>query len=129
MLPAAAVFKRLRPRPHTAIITRMRDETRKEPLHPTVKATGWVLYGVFFGATEGVAKAFVADLVPAERRGTAFGLLGMAEGLLVLPASLLCGFLWDTTGTATWSLVLGGAFALAAACVLLVLVPARPGGH
>jgi MFS family permease len=92
-------------------------------------AAAWTLfglYGIFFGATEGVAKAFVGDIVPAERRGTAFGLLGMAEGLLVLPASLLCGALWDATGAATLPLVLGGAFALAAAGVLLVLVPASP---
>ncbi|HAK96541.1 MAG TPA: MFS transporter [Planctomycetes bacterium] len=89
----------------------------------------FALYGVFFGATEGVAKAFVADLVPAEKRGTAFGLLGMAEGLLVLPASLLCGALWDATSTAKLSLVLGGAFALAAALVLLALVRAPRGNR
>ncbi len=42
----------------------------------------WLLfaaYGIFFGATEGVAKAYVADLVPSAARGRAFGLLGMVR--------------------------------------------------
>jgi len=58
----------------------------------------WLLfacYGVFYGMTEGVARAFVADLVPAEKRGTAFGLYHGVVGLTLLPASLLAGWLWQ----------------------------------
>ena len=53
----------------------------------------FAVYGVYFGLTEGVEKALVADLVPAERRGTAFGWYNLAIGLGALPASLLFGIL------------------------------------
>lgn len=58
----------------------------------------WVLfagYGIYYGAFAGVGKAFVADLVPAERRGTAYGLYNGVMSLFLLPASLLAGWLWD----------------------------------
>ena len=90
----------------------------------------WALfgvYGLFFGLTEGVAKAFVADLVPKGARGRAFGLLGMVEGLLLIPASLAAGWLWDATGSGAVPLLLNAGFALAAAAWLAAAVraPAR----
>lgn len=61
----------------------------------------WVLfglYGIYYGLTEGSAKAFVADLVPANQRGTAYGLFNAAVGLAALPASLIAGLLWQGAG-------------------------------
>jgi len=58
----------------------------------------WLLfacYGVYYGMVEGVARAFVADLVPEERRGTAYGLYHGVVGLTLLPASLIAGWLWQ----------------------------------
>ncbi|OGO04627.1 MAG: MFS transporter [Chloroflexi bacterium RBG_13_54_9] len=55
----------------------------------------YVLYGLYYGATEGVAKAFVADLIPANRRGTGYGLYNGAVGVTVLPASVIAGWLWQ----------------------------------
>ena len=58
----------------------------------------WLLfacYGLYYGVVEGVARAFVADLVPEEKRGTAFGLYHGVVGLTLLPASLLAGWLWQ----------------------------------
>jgi MFS family permease len=63
----------------------------------------WVLfaaYGIYYGIVEGVAKAFVADLVPAERRGTAYGYYQTAVGLMLLPASVIAGLLWDMVSPA-----------------------------
>ncbi|AVX19882.1 Na+/melibiose symporter [Carboxydocella sporoproducens DSM 16521] len=60
----------------------------------------YALYGVYYGATEGVAKALVADLVPAEKRGTAYGLYNFSLGISLLPASLLAGWLWQWAGPA-----------------------------
>ncbi len=63
----------------------------------------WLLfafYGIYYGIVEGVARAFVADLVPAEKRGTAYGLYHGAVGLTLLPASLIAGWLWDTINPA-----------------------------
>ncbi len=58
----------------------------------------FLAYGLFFGLTEGVEKAMVADLVPEPLRGTAYGLYNGAIGLATLPASLIMGFLWETVG-------------------------------
>ncbi|MEE8470356.1 MAG: MFS transporter [Dehalococcoidia bacterium] len=56
------------------------------------------LYGLYYGMSEGVTRAFVADLVPTERRGAAYGLYHTAVGLSLLPASLIAGWLWHLTG-------------------------------
>jgi len=58
----------------------------------------WLLfacYGIYYGIVEGVARAFVADLVVEERRGTAYGLYHGVVGLTLLPASLIAGWLWQ----------------------------------
>jgi MFS family permease len=86
----------------------------------------WALfaaYGVYFGLTEGTERAFVTDLVPALRRGTAFGWFHLTIGLGALPASLLFGLLWDRFG-AHAAFITGAAFAGAA--VLGILVMPRP---
>ncbi|MFC2064635.1 MFS transporter [Chloroflexota bacterium] len=69
-----------------------------------ISKAGWhiwalfAFYGVYYAATEGVAKALVADLVPPERRGIAFGVYNATIGLTVFPASLLAGILWQGVG-------------------------------
>ncbi len=66
-----------------------------------LSVTGWQvwalygLYGIYYAATEGSAKALVADLVTPERRGTAYGLYNAAIGLTAFPASLIAGLLWQ----------------------------------
>lgn len=56
------------------------------------------LYGVYYAATEGTAKALVADLVPDAQRGAAYGLFNAAIGLTALPASVIAGLLWQGAG-------------------------------
>ncbi len=56
------------------------------------------LYGLFYALTEGNAKAFVADLVPDEMRGRAYGLYHASLALTALPASLIAGLLWQGLG-------------------------------
>ena len=69
--------------------------------------TGWqvwalfAFYGIYYAATEGVAKALIADLVPESQRGTAYGLYAAAVGLTALPASLIAGLLWQGLGSWT----------------------------
>lgn len=82
----------------------------------------WVLfaiYGIFFGLTEGVEKAYIADLAPAEHRGTAFGLYHAAVGLAALPASLLMGLVWDYLGPSA-AFTLGAGLALLASILFLI---------
>jgi MFS family permease len=84
----------------------------------------WLLfacYGIYYGIVEGAAKAFVADLVPAERRGTAYGYFQGVVGLTLLPASVLAGWLWETVSPAT-PFYLGAGLALLAMLGLLTLV-------
>jgi MFS family permease len=61
----------------------------------------YALYGVYYAAVEGTAKAFIADLIPQEQRGTAYGFYNMTVGLMALPASVLAGILWQ--GVGGWS--------------------------
>lgn len=58
----------------------------------------FIVYGLYFGLTEGVEKAFVADMVPEEKRGTAYGLYNLAFGITVFPASLVFGLIWNQYG-------------------------------
>jgi MFS family permease len=88
----------------------------------------WALfgvYGIYFGLTEGVEKALVADLVPADRRGAAFGWYNLALGLGALPASLLFGAIWDWQGP-TAAFTFGAALALFAATGIAFVAPGSP---
>ncbi len=76
-----------------------------------------LVYGVYYGLTEGVERALVADLVPSAARSTAYGWFHTAVGLAALPASLVAGELWQARG-AGWAFGFGGAMALAAAALL-----------
>jgi MFS family permease len=66
--------------------------------------------------------ALVADTVPADVRGTSFGVFHLASGVALLLASLVAGTLWTLLGAPPTFLagaiaaaggLLGGAFALA----------------
>jgi len=46
----------------------------------------------------GTMRAYVADLATEEKRATAFGIYHGAVGLTALPASLIFGWLWQSTG-------------------------------
>jgi MFS family permease len=79
-------------------------------------------YGLYYGAFQGAASALVADLVPPELRGTAYGLFNGAIGVVAFPASLLAGLLWDWYGPPVPFLA-GGVLALVAAVGVLAVMP------
>jgi MFS family permease len=81
----------------------------------------FVVYGIFFGLTEGVEKAYIADLAPGGLRGTAYGLYHAAVGLVALPASLLMGIVWQRVGPGA-AFSMGAGLALIAALLFLVLL-------
>jgi MFS family permease len=81
----------------------------------------FLFYGIFYGLTEGVEKAFVADMAPAEQNGTAFGWYNLAIGVGALPASLIFGAIWTWAGPAA-AFTFGAALAGVAA-LLLALLP------
>jgi MFS family permease len=85
----------------------------------------WILfavYGIFYGMTEGTEKALVADIVPTQRRGSAFGWYNLAIGLGALPASLIFGRIWDAAGAPT-AFVFGASLALIAAVLMAFVAP------
>ncbi len=56
------------------------------------------LWGLHMGLTQGLLSALVADAVPAQRAGTAFGFFNLVTGICLLLASSLAGLLWDRLG-------------------------------
>jgi len=90
----------------------------------------YAVYGVYYGLTYGTAKAMVADIVPEELRGTAYGTYNAVLGLLDLPASLIAGLLWDGLPAVGWAgfgapapFFFGAAMALLAAVAMIVWQP------
>jgi MFS family permease len=79
---------------------------------------GWQLfalfagYGLFMAATEGVEKALVADSAPSDRQGTAFGWFNLTVGALLLPSSVIFGWLYEAFSP--WV-----AFSFSAGCAFL----------
>ena len=59
---------------------------------------GTAVWGVHMGLTQGVLAALVAETAPADLRGTAFGLFNLVNGIALLIASALAGWLWDVFG-------------------------------
>jgi MFS family permease len=78
-----------------------------------------LFYGLFYGMTEGAEKALVAQFVPAQERGRAYGLYHGAVGLATLPASLVFGVFWARMGSGP-AFFLGAGLAFSAVVVLTV---------
>ncbi len=88
----------------------------------------YAIYGAFYGLAYSTANALIADLVPSELRGTAYGTYNAVIGLLAFPASVIAGVLWQ--GLGTWNgfgpsapFVFGGLMALIAAGLMAVWLP------
>lgn len=93
--------------------------------HASQQWHAWALfaaYGLYFGFCEGTERALVSDVVPADRRGTAFGWYNVAVGLGALPASLIFGEIWVRVGPGA-AFTLGASLALAAAVGIVLVAP------
>ncbi|HVT41287.1 MAG TPA: MFS transporter [Gemmatimonadaceae bacterium] len=85
----------------------------------------FAIYGVSLGISESVEKALVADLVPAARRGAAYGWYNFVIGIGALPASVVFGIVWDRVSPAA-AFTMGASLVSAAAIGLLTMVPRSP---
>lgn len=85
----------------------------------------FLVYGLYFGMTEGAEKALVADLAPPSRRGAAFGWFNAAVGIAALPASIGFGLIWDRWG-AEAAFASGASVAALAILLFVLVVPAPP---
>ena len=82
----------------------------------------FVVLATHVALMDGQGKSLIADLVPRERRATAFGTYSAAVGIALLPASIAAGLLWEHVGP--WApFALGAALALAAALLFAMLLP------
>jgi MFS family permease len=77
------------------------------------------LWGLHMGLTQGLLAALVADAVPPERAGTAFGFFNLMTGVFLLVASSLAGLLWDSLG-APVTFLAGAAFSVVALAGLVL---------
>ena len=91
---------------------------------------GWIwagisLWGLHLGITQGLLATMVADVAPADLRGTAYGFFNLISGVAMLLASVLAGLLWDNFG-APFTFIAGAVFsALALAAMLFRRQPSR----
>ena len=53
------------------------------------------IYGIYMALTEGVSKAYISLLVPAEKSGTAFGIYQTSIGICSFLSSLIAGLMWN----------------------------------
>jgi MFS family permease len=95
--------------------------------HWPVVLAGVLLWGVHMGMTQGLLAAMVADVAPADLRGTAYGFFNLMAGIALLIASTLAGFLWDGLGaSATFQ---AGAVFAGLALAGLTACPGRRADH
>jgi MFS family permease len=78
---------------------------------------GVVLWGLHMAMTQGLLATMVADTVPENLRGTAYGFFNLVCGVAMLVASGLAGWLWDRWG-APLTFSAGICFCLAALALL-----------
>lgn len=84
--------------------------------HWSMVLAGVTLWGLHMGMTQGLLATMVADVAPADLRGTAFGFFYLMSGITMLIASALAGLLWDQLG-AEFTFYAGAVF-----CVIVLAV-------
>jgi MFS family permease len=85
----------------------------------------FAIYALYYAFTEGVEKAFVADLAKPEVRGSAFGMYNFAIGLGAFPASVIFGLLYNAFG-ATTAFATGATIAGVSMVLLAFAVQEKP---
>jgi MFS-type transporter involved in bile tolerance (Atg22 family) len=63
----------------------------------TLALVGMGTWGIGLGAQESIMRAAVAEMVPADRRGSAYGVFNSVYGAAWFLGSALMGFLYDTS--------------------------------
>lgn len=92
--------------------------------HWVAVLSGVALWGIHMGITQGLLATMVADIAPAELRGTAFGLFNLMSGLAMLLAGLIAGWMWDRHGAAS-TFHAGALFSVLALCGVAAFPPKR----
>lgn len=81
----------------------------------------FIFYGLYSALTDGCQKALISDFLPAELKGTGFGIYHALLGLTLLPASLIAGLLYDKVKPAA-AFYFGTTMAMLAAISMIVFL-------
>ncbi|MFH0837409.1 MAG: MFS transporter [Candidatus Aenigmatarchaeota archaeon] len=81
----------------------------------------FILYGVHYGIVTTIQSPFISDMVPKKTRASAIGLYQTITGLVLLPASVIAGLLWDMVSVES-VFMFGAVVSIIAAVLLFVLV-------
>ncbi len=88
----------------------------------------FALYGLYTALTSGAERALIAEIAPANLKGTMLGLYATITGISLLPASVIAGLLWNAFGAAApfW---FGGTLGLCASAAIAIVLhrPSRTG--
>jgi predicted MFS family arabinose efflux permease len=87
--------------------------------NPSLVGLGMVLWGMGMGTQESILKAAIAQMVPPEKRGSAFGLFSTGYGLAWFIGSAIMGILYDQS---IWGLIGFSAIAQLTAIPILLWV-------
>ena len=90
----------------------------------------YVAYGLYYGMAYGASNALIADIVPDNLRGTAYGTYNAVMGIITFPASMIAGILWQ--GVGSWAgfgpsapFLFGAVLSFLAAILFLVWQPSK----
>ena len=86
-----------------------------------------LLYGFYYGMSEGSEKALVADFVSSEHRGRAFGYYAGAIGVADVTGNLMFGVFWKYIGP-YWAFGIGAALAATATIMLMTVLTKKAKG-
>ncbi|WP_242927206.1 MFS transporter [Pontibacter vulgaris] len=86
----------------------------------------FLVYGMYAAATEGIAKAWISNMVPKAETATAIGTYTAFQSIATLLASSLAGFIWYNAGSAATFLLSSMAAAAVALYLLTFKVTATP---
>jgi len=78
------------------------------------------IYGIYMALTEGIGKAYISNLIPQEKTGTAFGVYQTTIGFCTFFASLIAGLLWAHIGVSA-PFIYGSLMAIISAFLFIVL--------
>ena len=84
------------------------------------------LWGLHMGISQGLLATMLANAIPQELRGTAFGIFNLACGLALLCASFTAGLVWELLGPA-FTFYVGALFCVITLVLLQRSLAAIPG--
>ncbi len=87
----------------------------------------FALYGLYSAATDGIQKAFVADMTDANKKGTALGIYNALLGITLLPASIIAGILYDRVNSSVPFFFGSAMAAIAFVLMIIFLITGRRG--